>query len=75
MPTVHHVLEALEDIAPTRYAFDFDRVGLQVGEQQQEVKKAIVSLDRSLAAVDFATSMARNSSLLIIRLSFDRLTK
>jgi len=57
MPTVHHVLEALEDIAPARYAFNFDRVGLQVGEQQQEVKKAAVSLDRSLAAVDFATSI------------------
>jgi dinuclear metal center YbgI/SA1388 family protein len=57
MTTVHHVLEALEDIAPPRYAFDFDRVGLQVGDPQQEVNKAVVSLDRSLAAVAHAESV------------------
>ena len=57
MATVHQVLEALEDIAPPRYAFDFDRVGLQVGDAQQEVTKAVVSLDRSLAAVAYAESI------------------
>ena len=57
MATVHQVLEALEDIAPPRFAFDFDKVGLQVGEPQQEVKKAVVSLDRSLAAVSYAESI------------------
>jgi dinuclear metal center YbgI/SA1388 family protein len=57
MATVHQVLEALEDIAPPRYAFDFDKVGLQVGDSQQEVKKAVVSLDRSLAAVGYAESI------------------
>jgi len=57
MATVHQVLEALEDIAPPRLAFDYDRVGLQVGEPQQEVSKAIVSLDRSLAAVAHAESV------------------
>jgi dinuclear metal center YbgI/SA1388 family protein len=57
MSTVHHVLEALEDIAPSRLAFGFDKVGLQVGEQQQEVTKAVVSLDRSLAAVEHAVSI------------------
>ena len=57
MATVHSVLEALEDIAPARFAFDFDKVGLQVGEQQQVVSKGVVSLDRSLAAVEFAASI------------------
>ena len=57
MATVHQVLEALEDIAPPRYAFDFDRVGLQVGESQMEVQKAVVSLDRSLAAVAYAEAV------------------
>ena len=57
MATVHSVLEALEDIAPARFAFDFDKVGLQVGEQQQVVTKGVVSLDRSLAAVEFAASI------------------
>jgi len=57
MATVHNVLEALEDIAPPRYAFDFDRVGLQVGDSQQKVTKALVSLDRSLAAVEHAAKV------------------
>src|SRR5437868_668785 len=57
MSTVHDVLQALQDIAPARYALDYDKVGLQVGEQQQEVSKAVVSLDRSLAAVEFAESI------------------
>ena len=56
MATVHQVLEALEDIAPPRFAFDFDKVGLQVGDAQQQVAKAVVSLDRSLAAADYAAS-------------------
>ena len=57
MATVHSVLEALEKIAPARLAFDFDRVGLQVGEQQQTVTKGVVALDRSLAAVEFGASV------------------
>lgn len=57
MATVHDVMRALEEIAPARYAFDFDRVGLQVGEESQEVTRAVVSLDRSLAAVEFAASV------------------
>lgn len=57
MATVHSVLEALEEIAPRRFAFDFDKVGLQVGDPGAVVTKAVVSLDRSLAAVDFAASL------------------
>jgi dinuclear metal center YbgI/SA1388 family protein len=54
MPTVRHVLQHLEQVAPTRYAFDFDRVGLQVGDLDAPVASALVSLDRSLAAIDAA---------------------
>ncbi len=57
MATVHSVLQALEDIAPARFAFDFDKVGLQVGDQQQVVSKGVVSLDRSMAAVEYAASI------------------
>ena len=57
MPTVHAILEALEAIAPARYAFDYDKIGLQVGEEQREVTRAVVSLDRSIAAVDHAVSV------------------
>ncbi len=54
MASVRDVLLSLESIAPKRYAFSFDRVGLQVGSPEQAVSKAVVSLDRSLGAVKFA---------------------
>lgn len=54
MPTVQEVLDALEIIAPKRFALSFDKVGLQVGDRHGDITKAVVSLDRSLAAVDYA---------------------
>ncbi len=48
---VREILAALETVAPARYAFSFDKVGLQVGDPEAEVTKAVVSLDRSRAAV------------------------
>lgn len=56
MPTVSDVLAALEEIAPTRYAFGFDKVGLQVGDPKQQVQRAVVSFDRSLAAAKYASA-------------------
>lgn len=54
MPKVRDVLAALEEIAPTRYAFPGDKIGLQVGDPNAEVTRAFVSLDRSLGAVNAA---------------------
>lgn len=51
---LREILVALEGIAPARYAFSFDRVGLQVGDPDTEVTHAVVSLDRSRAAVTHA---------------------
>jgi dinuclear metal center YbgI/SA1388 family protein len=56
MPTVQDVLAALETIAPARFKFAFDKIGLQVGDPGQSVERAVVSMDRSLGAVDFAAS-------------------
>jgi dinuclear metal center YbgI/SA1388 family protein len=56
MPTVQDVLDALERIAPARYAFSFDRIGLQVGDPHAVVTRVAVSLDPSHAAVKFARS-------------------
>lgn len=50
MPTIDDVLEVLEDLAPARYAFGFDRIGLQVGSGSGSVRTAVVSLDSSPAA-------------------------
>ena len=63
MATVSDVLEALERIAPASYAFSWDKIGLQVGDPSQRVLKAVVSLDRSLAAISFASD--RGAQLLL----------
>ena len=57
MPRVRDILVALELIAPARFAFDFDRVGLQVGDPEATVQRAVVSLDRSLAAIEYASAI------------------
>ena len=56
MPTVNDVLGAIEQIAPVRYAFSFDHIGLQVGDPAAKVARIVVSLDPSLAAARFARS-------------------
>lgn len=54
MPTVRDVLDALELIAPARFALDWDKVGLQVGDPSAQVSRAVVSLDASREAIRFA---------------------
>lgn len=44
----------LEAIAPARHAYSFDRIGLQVGSADGGCERVAVSLDSSLAAVQFA---------------------
>lgn len=51
---VSNILEQLEKIAPKALAFSFDKVGLQVGNPNAEVSKALVSLDRSVLAAEEA---------------------
>jgi len=48
--TVGDVLDALEAIAPASAAFPWDRIGLQIGEREARVERAMVSLDSSPAA-------------------------
>ncbi len=54
MATVQDVLNAIERFAPAKLAFPKDKIGLQVGNADQSVNRALVSLDRSLAAVEYA---------------------
>lgn len=55
VPTVRDVLDALESIAPSRFALSWDRIGLQVGDPAAPVTKAVVTLDASREAIQFAT--------------------
>jgi dinuclear metal center YbgI/SA1388 family protein len=48
------ILRTLEAIAPEELAFSFDKVGLQIGDRNAEVTSAVVALDHSNAAIDFA---------------------
>jgi dinuclear metal center YbgI/SA1388 family protein len=57
MPTIQDVLSELELFAPSRWAFGFDNIGLLFGRTTQTVTKAVVALDASVEAVDFAKSV------------------
>jgi dinuclear metal center YbgI/SA1388 family protein len=54
MLTVQDILNQIELIAPARWAFGFDNVGLLFGKAKSEVTKVVVCLDPSPDAVTFA---------------------
>lgn len=47
MPTVADVCAVLDRLAPPSWAFDFDEVGLHVGDRSAAVRKVLVALDHS----------------------------
>lgn len=53
MPTVGDVLNAIDTIAPPRYSFPFDKIGLQLGDPSWHVESAVVSLDWSTGLCEF----------------------
>ena len=60
MPKVADALSFLESVAPQRWAFNFDNVGLLVGARHEEIKGVAFALDASEALVDFAQSFGAN---------------
>jgi dinuclear metal center YbgI/SA1388 family protein len=52
--TVAHLAEAMEAIAPTRFAAQWDNVGLIVGDPACAVDRVLLTIDCTLAAVDEA---------------------
>lgn len=63
MPSVNEVCSALDRLAPPSWAFDFDQVGLHVGDRSARVSKVLVSLDHSLELVQHA---ARDGCELVV---------
>lgn len=57
MISVGDVLEALERIAPSRFAYSEDRVGLQVGSRNASVSRAVVTMDQSQGAIAHAAEL------------------
>ena len=45
MPLLHHILGAIQQLAPWELAESWDQVGLQVGRGDQQVHKVMVALD------------------------------
>ena len=62
-PTLKDILNALEEIAPSYIAEDWDNPGLQTGHLSQEINKIFLALDPTLKAVKEASS--RNARLLL----------
>ena len=57
------LLEALEDIAPTRYAEEWDNVGLLAGDPAQEVSRVLLTIDCTAAVLEEA---ARHGCELVV---------
>ncbi len=60
---IKEVIDLIEDFAPTKYAEDFDNVGLLVGDANAEVKGALITLDTLEATVEEA--IAKNCNLIV----------
>ncbi|MCM4155900.1 Nif3-like dinuclear metal center hexameric protein [Gramella sp. AN32] len=52
--TIKEVIAIIEEFAPLDYAEDFDNVGLLVGDQNEDIKGALITLDTLEATVDEA---------------------
>ncbi|AVR44047.1 Nif3-like dinuclear metal center hexameric protein [Christiangramia fulva] len=60
---IQEVINIIEEFAPTRYAEDFDNVGLLVGDAGNEVTGALITLDTLEATVEEA--IAKNCNFII----------
>lgn len=54
------LISAIEDYAPAMLAVEKDRIGLQVGDPQTEIKKVLVTLDVNEEVVDEAIRIGAN---------------
>ncbi|TCT15577.1 dinuclear metal center YbgI/SA1388 family protein [Natranaerovirga pectinivora] len=48
------IIDFIEELTPPKYAYEWDNVGLLIGEKDQEVKKIMVALDATENVVDEA---------------------
>lgn len=46
------IMKVLERLAPTKYALEWDNVGLLVGREDKEVRKIMIALDASQSVID-----------------------
>jgi dinuclear metal center YbgI/SA1388 family protein len=53
---VHHLVAAMEKIAPSRYAESWDNVGLLCGEEQRSLARVLLTIDLTPAVLDEAVA-------------------
>lgn len=58
MPTVKDIYDYIDSIAPFETQEDWDNSGLLLGDPSKKVQKAVLSLDATKQAVEFAESIA-----------------
>ena len=63
MLLIKDIIEFLEDKFPPSLAYDWDNVGLQIGDVNQEVRNIMVALDATTAVIDEA--IANNVDFII----------
>ena len=63
MTKLKDIFSIMEEIAPPRYASDWDSVGLQAGDPLAEAKGVMIALDPSVEAVN--ETAAKGLNLLI----------
>jgi dinuclear metal center YbgI/SA1388 family protein len=56
IPSVADIYDIINNIAPFRYAEDWDNIGLQVGDPRAPVSKIMISLDPGLEQIEQAIS-------------------
>ena len=59
-PTVHHITQYLEAIAPPAYQADYDNTGLQVGDPHASVTGVLIALDPTQALLEEAVDKGCN---------------
>jgi len=64
MPTLRDVIDLVESWYPTRYADDWDRVGLVCGDPDDDVRRILLAVDPTLAIADEA--IAESADLVIV---------
>lgn len=60
MPKLNDIFSIMEEIAPPRYASDWDSIGLQTGDPFAEAKGIMIALDPSIDAVEEAAAKGLN---------------
>ncbi|MBN2830497.1 MAG: Nif3-like dinuclear metal center hexameric protein, partial [Candidatus Cloacimonetes bacterium] len=63
MPTIKDILAKMNKLAPTQIAYSWDNVGLMVGDPEWQVKKILLTLDVTKAAIEKA--IAEKADLIV----------